>query len=83
MLFFNPNQSEAHSKSIRTCNSDLKNNTGLDRNETVWDGYKFRNDLENFGLVRNEFQSETFSRVANNDQSRMFASFISVPKTNL
>ena len=120
--FFNPNQSEAHLKSIRTCNPNesgqselirinpnlqsesirlnpnisesfgfipidqihsdwpdsfglqvrinsdlngfnwidfecsshwfgLKNFFGLDRNETVWFGYKFRNDSENFGLV--------------------------------
>ena len=35
---------------------------GLDRNETVWFGYEFRNDSENFGLVRNEFQSETLAR---------------------
>ena len=33
----------------------LKTNFGLDRNETVWFGYKFRNDSENFGLVRYEF----------------------------
>ena len=44
----------------------LKANFGLDRNETVWCGYKFRNetvwcgykfrnDSENFGLVQNEF----------------------------
>ena len=38
-------------------------NFGLDRNETVWFGYKFRNNSENFGLVQNEFQSEiTFAR---------------------
>ena len=36
---------------------------GLDRNETVWFGYKFLNDSENFWLVWNEFQSETFARV--------------------
>ena len=41
----------------------LKTNFGLDRNETVWCGYKFRNDSENFGLVRNELQSETFAKV--------------------
>ena len=29
---------------------------GLDRNETVWFGYIFRNDSVNFGLVRNKFQ---------------------------
>ena len=40
----------------------LKNFFGLDRNETVWFGYKFRNDSQNFGLVRHEFQSETFAR---------------------
>ena len=42
----------------------LKNFFGLDWNETVWfaAGYKFRNDSENFRLVRNEFQSETFAR---------------------
>ena len=36
------------------CSSDwfgLKNFFGLDRNETVWFGYKFRNDSENFGLI--------------------------------
>ena len=41
----------------------LKNFFGLDRNETVWSVYKFRNDPENFGLVWNEYQSETFARV--------------------
>ena len=40
----------------------LKTNLGLDRDETVWCGYKFRNDSENFGLVRYEFQSETFAK---------------------
>ena len=35
----------------------------LDQNKTVWFGYKLRNDSENFGLVRNEFQSETFARL--------------------
>ena len=35
----------------------------IDRNETVWFGYKFGNDLENFGLVWNEFQYETFTKV--------------------
>ena len=39
----------------------LKTNFGLDRSDTVWCEYKFRNDSENFGLVRNEFQSETFA----------------------
>ena len=42
---------------------ELITNFGLDRNETVWCGYKLRNDSENFGLVRNEFQSETYARV--------------------
>ena len=42
----------------------LKNFFGLERTETVWFGYKFRNDSENFGLVRNEYQSETFGREA-------------------
>ena len=32
--------------------SDWKLTLGLDRNETVWCRYKFRNDSENFGLVR-------------------------------
>ena len=40
----------------------LKNFFGLDRNETVCCGYKFRNNSENFGFVRNEFQSESFAR---------------------
>ena len=42
----------------------LKTNFGLDQNETVWCGYKFRKDSENFRLVRNEFQSDTFARGA-------------------
>ena len=40
----------------------IEDNFGVDRNETVWCAYKFRNDSENFGLVRNEFKSETFAR---------------------
>ena len=44
---------------------------GLIRIETVWFRYKFRNDLENFGLVRNVFQSDTFARAwdANKESS--------------
>ena len=37
---------------------DSKINFGLVRNETIWRGYKFRNDSNNFELVRNEFQSD-------------------------
>ena len=40
----------------------FKNVSGLDRNETVWFGYKFRNDSEIFWFLRNQFQSETFPR---------------------
>ena len=39
----------------------MKNIFELDRNETVWLEYKIRNDSENFGFVRNEFQSDTFA----------------------
>ena len=70
----NPNDSEKfvfiwidriHSDSV-LMGLGLKNFFELDRNETVWFGYKFRNDSENFGLVRNELQSETIIRVKKN-----------------
>ena len=40
----------------------LKTSFWLDRNETVWLMYKFRNESEKFELVRNQFQSEIFIR---------------------
>ena len=52
----------------------LKNFFGLDRNETIWFGLKLRNDSENFGLIRNEFQSETFTR----DISRFYARLLKI-----
>ena len=49
----------------------LKTNFGLDRNEIFLCGYKFGNDSENFGLIRNKFQSETFARVMPSERLRL------------
>ena len=46
----------------------LKTNFRLDRNETVWRGFKFRNDSENSDWFGINFNFETFARAIKSKQ---------------